>query len=50
MKGFTPQSFGGFFEIFLRKMEKMRFSPNHLFRVDENLSQLSSIKAAGLKL
>jgi hypothetical protein len=35
IKGFTPENVAAFFDIFEKEMEKISFSPNRLFSVDE---------------
>jgi hypothetical protein len=35
IKGFTPEHVAKFFDIFEKEMEKIKFSPNRLFNVDE---------------
>jgi hypothetical protein len=47
-KGCTSESVTLLFDIFGIKMKKIEFSPNHLARVDENISQLSNKKPAEL--
>jgi hypothetical protein len=48
IKGFTPENIAAFFDIFEKEMEKIKFSPNRLFNIDETGITVVQHKPSGV--